>query len=836
MSLDPEAHAQQLTLLAMHRRTLAHLVEQAAQFGGEVFAPPSTANGIAEARSQIRRIKKHLRTNGAQVEDAPNDKAPRRRKPTHAHQAGDVVEGDKVGGDKVMGDKVLGDKRTVNTQGGDYAEGNIDKRQGNFIEQQIIQHAASLAPAPHQLRAPVGDFVGRAHEIDQLVLVLTKRGSAATVSGVRGMGGIGKTELAYAAAQRLAHQFPDAQLLVELRGASTTPLTPEQALQTVIRAFEREAKLPNDLAQLKAIYTSLLTGKRVLILADDAKDAAQVRPLLPPAGCALLVTSRNRFVLPGMAALDLGTLPPGDAEKLVLEICPRIGAYAPRLAQLCGYLALALRVSAGVLEVNDTRSVPSYLQQLDAERLKHLSDPDDSQADVEASLQLSYDALEPHARAALCQLSVFPASFDSEAAMAVVAVEGDRTEALELLRRHSLLEWEANVQRFSLHDLVRAFAAARLEDADAVRLRHARYYVRIAAHAQDDLYRQGNALAGLALFDQERAQIDAGWGWAMAHAGTRDADKLLLLYAIRLYAIAEIRYDRRRERIPQSEAQLAAAGRLGDRYNEGYALGNLGNAYSRLGEPHKAIAFYEQRLEIAREIGDRDGEAAVLGNLGNAYYYLGEPHKAIAFHEQHLDIARAIGYPKGEGLALGRLGNAYCYLGEPHKAIAFHEQHLDIARAIGYRRGEALAVSGLGDAYNKLGEYHKAVACYEQRLEIAREIGDRPSEAVALRGLGLACAGLGNVGKAIEYHQASLIIAREIGDRHGEATASWYLGLALEKEGDLARAAELMQVRVDYERKIGHPDAEKRAAEVDQLRQRLADGQGGVVTEEQGNL
>jgi hypothetical protein len=93
----------------------------------------------------------------------------------------------------------------------------------------------------------------------------------------------------------------------------------------------------------------VLSGKRALILADDAKDAAQVRRLLPPAGCALLVTSRNRFSLPGMAAIYLGMLPPDEAEKLLLKICPRIGAHAGELAKLCGYLPLALRVSAGVL-------------------------------------------------------------------------------------------------------------------------------------------------------------------------------------------------------------------------------------------------------------------------------------------------------------------------------------------------------------------------------------------------------------------------------------------------------------------------------------------------------
>jgi len=256
-------------------------------------------------------------------------------------------------------------------------------------------------------------------------------------------------------AEKLREHYPDGHLLVELHGA-TKPVAPEQALQTVIRAFEREASLPDDLGQLQALYNQVLAGKRVLILADDAKDAAQVRPLLPPPGCALLVTSRNRFHLPGMRPFDLDTLDAPDAEKLLREVCERIGEHAGRLAKLCGYLPLALRVSAGVL-ANSSRSVEGYLEQLEAERLKHLRDPDspdDPQASVEASLRLSYEALEPAAQAALCQLSVFVTSFDRDAALAVVEVEGDREELLDRLLRRSLLEWDAASERYNLHDLV----------------------------------------------------------------------------------------------------------------------------------------------------------------------------------------------------------------------------------------------------------------------------------------------------------------------------------------------------------------------------------------------
>jgi tetratricopeptide (TPR) repeat protein len=677
--------------------------------------------------------------------------------------------------------------------------------------------------------------VGREREIEQLVQVLSKAvsgGASAAIGGVRGMGGVGKTELAYTVAQRLAEHLRDAQLIVELHGASRSPLTPAQALQQVVRSFEREAQLPDDLSQLQALYRSTLSGMRALIVADDALDAAQVRPLLPPQGCALLITSRYRFSLPGMAMIDIHTLPPEDADTLLLEICPRIGEHAPELAQLCGYLPLALRVSASLL-ANNSRSVVRYLEQLAAERLKHLSDPDDPHACVEASLHVSYDTLAPEAQRALCQISVFAASFDLAAAQAVAAIDGDVDEVLELLRRRSLLEWDATAERFSLHDLVRAFALARLEDADAVRLRHARYYTEVAAAAQR-FYLTGGAatLKGLALLDQERLHVDAGWSWARAHAGNQDADTLLLDYADVSEYIGDLRYDTRRERIPQLEAALAAARRRNDRNAEGARLGNMGNAYSALGDARQAITYHEQHLAIAREMGDRRGEGQALGNLGRAYDDVGDARQAITYHEQRLAIAREMGDRRSEGQALDGLGLAYRDLEDARQAITYHEQHLAIAREIGDRRSEGQALDHLGSVYRKLGHARQAITYHEQRLAIAREMGDRRGEGAALSHLGLAYTDLGDPRQAITYHEQHLAIARERGMRASEGTASWNLGLALEQEGNLKRAAEMMQVSLDILREIGHPDAEKRAALLAQLRQRLAGGEGGMAVKE----
>ncbi len=166
------------------------------------------------------------------------------------------------------------------------------------------------------------------------------------------MGGVGKTQLAYAVAQRLSEEFPDGQLFLELRGTTDTPLSVEQALHRVSQAFDTQAQVIGEVDQLEARYRSELGRKRVLIGADNARDAEQVERLLPPAGCALVITTRQQFTLAGATVFDVQTLSEDAAVLLVQRICPRIGAAGLRLVRLCGPLPLALRVSASLL-LND---------------------------------------------------------------------------------------------------------------------------------------------------------------------------------------------------------------------------------------------------------------------------------------------------------------------------------------------------------------------------------------------------------------------------------------------------------------------------------------------------
>lgn len=707
----------------------------------------------------------------------------------------------------------------------------------NRIVDYFLRAGEPLGPSLHQLPPEPPAFTGRDDELADLERQLTgDHAAGATISGkhagLQGMGGVGKTALATVLAHRLAARYPDAQLFLNLRGADLVRravLTPAEAMQAVIRCFHPEARLPETVEELAPIYLSVLTGAgRVLLLMDNAADAAQVRPLVPPAGCLLLVTSRAQFSLPGLATRNLDCLRPEKSRELLLRLAPRLRGLEKDAAELCGHLPLALEVFAGA--VNDKRLTPLN------ERVERLRARLEKLAPVDAAFQVSYELLNEELRRKWTVLAVFPASFDLRAAAAVWSPGFSQSEppeggtpnetdaardAMQALVNASLVEFNAGNGRFRLHDLVRQFCAGRLSETDrtATLLRHARHYRDVAVEA-DALYKQGgaNMARGLELFDRERAQIEAAFEWLQSR---RDHESSALLVSL-VKSVActgqQLRFHPR-QRIRWLESQRDAARFIGDRQAEGSAIANLGSAYVVLSDTRRAIEFYEQALPLLHEIGARREAGAIFNNLGVAYADLGEEHKAIDFSERALVIARDISDREFEGTALCNLGNAYAALGDARKAIEFFEQYLAIAREIRDRRGEGYALGNLGNAYRDLGDARKAIEFLQQALTIRREIGDRRGEGHDLGSLGLAYAVLGDARKAIEFHEQHRDIAREIGDRRGEGNALWNSALALDQLGDRAQAIARAEAALKIREEIEGPNAT-------QVRAKLAEWRG----------
>ncbi|MBL8171651.1 MAG: tetratricopeptide repeat protein, partial [Acidobacteria bacterium] len=516
------------------------------------------------------------------------------------------------------------------------------------------------------------------------------------------------------------------------------------------------------------LYHSLLSGQRALVLLDNAANLAQVKPLIPPAGCVLLVTSRQPIALPGMERIRLDELAPTEARELLLSLAARITPELPELMDqicyLCGYLPLAIRAAGSLLAVTEDLDVAEYTAQLKEERTRLASIGEEGvEIGVEASFNLSYARLNEEAARVFRGLCVFPGSFDARAEEAICEDTGHK-HLSELVKR-SLVLFEPTEQRYRLHDLVRVFAANRCSDTErpTYHQRHAEHFLIVLKEA-DRLYLQGGEAirAGLALYDREWSNAQAAWAWITEH--TETIPRALELCSEYPNASTYFAYLRQNplEQIGWRETALAAAQKLGRKDAQGVHLGNLGIAYESLGQPQRAIEFYEQVLAIARETGDRRGEGQSLNNLGLAYAELGEPRRAIEFCEQSLTIRREIGDRLGEGRTLNNLGIAYKNLGEPQRAIEFYEQALPIRREIGDRRGEGATLGNLGIAYANLGEARRAIEFYEQQLAIAREIGDRRGEATALWNTAEMLKALGDRVQAITSAEAALVIWEQI--------------------------------------------------------------------------
>ncbi|MDB5307965.1 MAG: afsR 2 [Gemmataceae bacterium] len=320
-----------------------------------------------------------------------------------------------------------------------------------------------------QLPTPLKDtqFIGRGEERRKLKQLLNavKRGKVA-LTALKGMGGVGKTTLAVYISSQLKVKFPDGQYFVDLRG-TTEPLPPEQVMIEVIKAYHPTAtELPRDLDAITREYRNTFAGKKVLFLLDNARDANQVRPLLPPEGCGLIITCRYTLdSLDGVEAIRLGEMTPKESVKLLRTLLPfgrATNEDLQTLAKLCSHLPLALNVAGSYLKGHMNWTIASYINALEKSRLDHLKIESDPAKDVEVVLSMSAAQLAremPDLAATWQMLSVFPGAFDeSEASYILDLNETCTKESLSRLLDWNLLLFNTADNRYQIHDLLRDIA------------------------------------------------------------------------------------------------------------------------------------------------------------------------------------------------------------------------------------------------------------------------------------------------------------------------------------------------------------------------------------------
>jgi tetratricopeptide (TPR) repeat protein len=680
--------------------------------------------------------------------------------------------------------------RGINVAGDVSATGDIVG--GDKITNVRIEALPENLLSLHQLPIPPGDFTGRDLEFAELKENCEDDG--ASLIGLSGMGGVGKTALALKLAENIKSRYPDAQFYIDLRGFGMHPLTVSDAMKHIVRAYHSSARLPDDEMELNSLYRSVLHGKRALLFLDNAVDESQVAELIPPTGCLLLFTSRMHFALPGSYEKNLDELRSTDAVDLLLRIAPRLRNEAEdevhELARICGYLPLSLRAVGSALRVRPNLTLGHLLLRLkDVEdRLKLTG--------IETAIQTSYDLLPEKLRERFRLLAVFPNSFYITGAMAVWELDQHNSiDCLGDLLASSLLNFDETSERYSLHNLVNAFASRQMsrDELLAAQLKHSQHYCAVILAAEGLYFDEGDSShRAFLLLDMEWSNIQTGHAWAAANVfNSSDAAELCIDYPDNGLSCLQYRLGAK-ERIAWFEMELAVSQRLGRTAHEASALGNLGTAYSDLSDLSRAIQYYRRSLNIVRKLDDPAVEAATLANLGNAFGELGNYRRAITFHKIRLDLARRLDDQSGQSSALAALGHWYRRMEDFDTALGY----LEAARALGKSTQNRLVQGqdsgNLGQLLLDMGDYARAIPNLVETLEIMREYGDRHGECLAMGGIGRGYYSLEDYPKALEFLHEALEIAQGEGDRSQEAELLFSLALTSyaikDREGAIAQA------------------------------------------------
>ncbi|WP_053204712.1 AfsR/SARP family transcriptional regulator [Jiangella muralis] len=660
----------------------------------------------------------------------------------------------------------------------------------------VRRTAPVVRRVPRQLPADVPDFVGR-H--DALAL-LDHAAATAPVATVSGTAGVGKTTLAVHWAHTASDRFPDGQLYVNLRGfdPDRPPVDPTDA----IRGFLDALRVPHELIPAgadgqAALYRSVLAGRRLLVLLDNARDARQARPLLPgSAGCLTLVTSRDQLTgltaTTGARTITLDLPPVADARELLMRRIGVRAAAAPHvvdeLVALCARLPLALAVAAArvaeqpeslAYRVAELRAASGGLEAFAA---------DDATIDLRSVFSWSYDGLSgPAARLFRLAGSAPGPDIGVAAAAALAGLDADAVRPLldELTRAHLLTEHRPG--RYGAHDLLRAYAtelaeAAPTEPALALG-RLLDHYLATALAASRPLRsdretyepvppstagpevaeRIVGADAARAWFAAERrtllaavdAATDRGYAvqaWQLAWALTIDLD-----WRGRWRDIARV-----------NSSALLAVRRLDDTEPTAHLHRLLGRAYGYLDRYDDAEAHLQRALRLYAERDDLVGQARALRSLGVVKERTGRHHESLDHDLAALALFRRIGQPAGLAGALNAVGWGQAMLGNYQRTLEFAGQALEILRGLDDRLAEAATLDTLGFAHHQLGAYDSAVDCFERALDLLRELDGLYYEVVTLRKLADSHEAAGDTAAAAQVRQLAVAALDELGERGTE--------------------------------------------------------------------
>jgi tetratricopeptide (TPR) repeat protein len=653
---------------------------------------------------------------------------------------------------------------------------------------------------PRQLPAVVPHFVGRRAELNALTMLLEQSTGEArnvVISAIAGSAGIGKTALAVYWAHQVADRFPDGQLYVNLRGFDPSGLavTSADAVRIFLDAFAVPAeRIPISLEAQAALYRSILAGRKVLVVLDNARDVDQIRPLIPGSpGCLVVVTSRNQLssliTAQGAYPLTVDQLTDTEARELLTR---RLGSArvqaesgaVERIAASCARLPLALSIVAARAVAHPRFGLAALADELsDARSQLDVFDGGDPDTNVRVAFSWSYHQLSSAAARMFRLLGLHPGpdiSVRAAASLSGSSAERVRPLLAELARAHLVAEHSPG--RFTFHDLLRSYASDLAVAVDGEDDRQ-RAVERILDHYLHTAHTGARLLGPRVgpitmsapcpgVTSEEPSDYQAAWAWF-------DSEYAVLLKIVQLaadtrhsshawqipWAMDEF-FNRRghwHDRAATQYTAVTITQQGADHCGQAHAHRSLGRAYSWLGRFDLARTHLLQALRLFDELGDQIGQADSHLMLGAVFDQRGEPAQALPHAQRALDLSIAAEYRLGQGMALNNVGWYQALLGNPQEALILCEKSLVIKQEIGDRRGEANTLDSIGYAHYCLGNHQEALGYYSQAIARHREFDERQGQATILAHFGDAHHAIGDFNAARDAWQQALDILDLIG-------------------------------------------------------------------------
>jgi DNA-binding SARP family transcriptional activator len=648
-----------------------------------------------------------------------------------------------------------------------------------------------------QLPADTGAFTGRRDEIAQLIEFAgndedDRASGRVLIAAIDGMGGIGKSALAVHLAHRLADRYPDGQLFADLHAYTPghRPREAHEILETFLRALGAAPdEIPADQDARSAMLRGRLAGTRTLILLDNARDEAQIRPLLPgDDGCLVLVTSRRRLKgIDEAMSLSLALLPDADAAALFRAVAGsgRVEPSSPALVdvvELCARLPLALRIAAAILRHRPTWSVERLAARLRdrSDRVEALSD---GERDLSVIFDLSYKALPADARTLYRRLGVHP-GLDLDVSAAAALAQSDPVDVvtlLEILVDHNLLD-EPAPGRYRTHDLIRIHAHSRADADESAELSAA------AEHAVLDYY-LGTARAADRYLARRTLPVETTVSPPVhgpVFATREEAADWVRSEFANLAACVDFAVEH-----DQAEFVVAMSAAL-----HGYLYTHGPWSY--------ALELHTRAVEAATSIGDAPGRAAALHCMGRVRRQTGDFQGAVTALHDASHLYNALGIVHGQAHTRDALGRIGWLTGEYPRALADFEQALPLYRSAGDPLGEAGALNGMGRVRRLTGDAPEAVRLHRQALALCRDAGDPISEATALTDLAGGLADVGDRNGALDALEESLSLYRATGHVLGEANALYEVGRIERRDGSDQDAEVCLEGALELYGLLGH--------------------------------